>query len=124
MAGTTPPDLATVWRDAMRDWETQTNAAMTRLSGAESFAAPMNQLVAGVAKAQSAYGEAVEQALIRLNLPNRADLRGLAAKLDDIERKLDAIAARLDGAAEGAAPEPASAFPPRTKKAKRAEGES
>lgn len=123
MAGTTPPDLATLWRDAMRDWETQTNTTLNRLSGAETFSASMNQALAGMVKAQAAYGEAVEQALIRMNLPNRADMRALAAKMDDLERKLDAIAARLDPAREPAGVEPAAAaFPPRTRKAPRPDG--
>lgn len=120
MAGTTPPDLATVWRDAMRDWEAHTNATLNRLSGTESFSASMNQMLTGMVKAQAAYGEAVEQALIKLNLPNRADIRALAAKLDDVERKLDALAARLDAPSGATSPEPAAApLPPRTKKARR-----
>lgn len=123
MAGTTPTDLATLWREAMRDWESHTNTTLNRLSGSESFSASMNQMLAGMVKAQAAYGEAVEQALIKLNLPNRADMRALAAKLDDLEHKLDALAERLDRPAQPGPPEPSAAFPPRTRRAPRPQGE-
>ena len=123
MAGASSPDWANAWRDALRDWETQTNAAMNRVSGTEQFSQTMNGALGAMLRAQASYGEAVEQALVRMNLPNRADIRALSSKLDDIERRLEVMSLQMQ--AGGAQPEPPAAIatPPRTRRAPRPPGE-
>lgn len=115
-----PPDLNAMWRDALREWEKNTNAALNKAMGEEAYSRSVNGAMAAMLKLQAAHGEAVEQALIKMNLPNRADFRAVMSRMDDIERKLDALAERLDAASERTA-EPLIT-PKRTRKAPRPEG--
>jgi hypothetical protein len=97
-------DLFGIWRMLIQHWETQTNAALSDLTGSEAFSREMNRHMAGALKMQSAFNEAVERALKTLNLPSRDDVARLAAQLASIERKLDALAGKPPGAVLAAPP--------------------
>ncbi len=86
-------DLFSVWRSLLQQWDAQANETLTKVTGQESFSREMNRAMALNLKMQGAFNEAVEKALVALNLPSRADVARLAEQLHTIERKLDALKA-------------------------------
>ena len=50
-------DLFGIWRTLMQQWETQSNAALTEMTGNETFSREMNRSMAGGLKMQAAFNE-------------------------------------------------------------------
>jgi len=96
-------DLFGIWRTLMQQWETQTNAALTEITGKEEFSREMNRAMTVNLKLQAAFNEAVDKALTTLNMPSKDDVARLSDQLTAVERKLDALAAQA-GVANGPAP--------------------
>jgi len=88
-------DLFGIWRTMMQQWETQTNAALTELSGKEEFSREMNRSMAVTLKLQAAFNEAVEKGLATFNMPSRDDLARVADRIAAVEMKLDALLAAV-----------------------------
>ena len=84
-------DFFGVWRTLLQQWDAQANESLTKMTGQESFSRDMNRAMGLNLQMQAAFNEAVEKALVALNLPSRADVARLAEQLNAIERKLDAL---------------------------------
>lgn len=112
-------DFFDIWRSMIQEWESQTNAALGKVTEQEAFGRVVGQATNASLKLQSAFNSAVERSLTGMNLPSRGELLRLGDKLDAIERKLDAL---LEGRAAAAPKAPAS--PPARKRTRRPPQES
>jgi endonuclease/exonuclease/phosphatase (EEP) superfamily protein YafD len=112
-------DFFGIWRSMLQQWDARTNETLTKVTGQESFSRDMNRAMGMSLQMQAAFNEAVEKALVALNLPSRADVARLSEQLNGIERKLDALKTAAP-AAETAASR--AARPARTRKPPGKEG--
>jgi hypothetical protein len=106
-------DLFSVWRSLLQQWDAQTNETLTKVTGQESFSREMNRAMGANLQMQAAFNQAVEKALVSLNLPSRTDVAKLAEQLTTIERKLDEL--KASGLADAPAA-PRAARPVRTRR--------
>jgi endonuclease/exonuclease/phosphatase (EEP) superfamily protein YafD len=86
-------DFFAIWRSLLQQWDTKANETLTKVTGQESFSREVNRAMALNLQMQAAFNEAVDKALVALNMPSRADVARLAEQLISIERKLDALKA-------------------------------
>lgn len=112
-------DFFGIWRSMLQQWDARTNETLTKVTGQESFSRDMNRAMGMSLQMQAAFNEAVDKALVALNMPSRADVARLAEQLNSIERKLDALRAP-EPAVQPAAPR--AARPARTRKPPGKEG--
>jgi len=111
-------DLFGIWRTLMQQWETQTNAAITEISGKEEFSREMNRSMAVTLRLQAAFNEAVEKALTTFNMPSKDDVARVAERVAAVEMKLDALLAAVTP------PTPASPSATRARRTRRPPGEA
>lgn len=86
-------DFFGIWRSLLQQWDARANETLTKVTGQESFSREVNRAMALNLQMQAAFNEAVDKALMALNMPSRADVARLAEQLNSIERKLDALKA-------------------------------
>jgi hypothetical protein len=84
-------DLFGIWRSLLQQWESQTNAALGKVTGEEAFSREMHRNMAVGLKLQAAFNEAVEKALSTLNLPSRDDIARLSEQIRVLEAKIDTL---------------------------------
>ncbi|WP_454630436.1 hypothetical protein [Bradyrhizobium cenepequi] len=113
-------DPAVIWQTMIGELEKGFNSFANQAMGTPEFSRLMNQAGGVAAGAQKQFGELMEKYLVSMNLPSRAQLVGMAERLQSIEGQLNEIKALLNqmnrsaGHAEsGAADKPR---PPRTKR--------
>jgi hypothetical protein len=120
-------DPVAIWQTVMGEMEKGFNAFATKAMESPEFSRVVNQVGGVSAGAQKQLGEMMEKYLVNMNLPSRAQMVGMAERLQAIEAQLNDIKAMLhqihgqSGAPQGgyaAAPRP-----PRTKKPPPAGGE-
>ena len=119
-------DPVALWQTMIGEMEKGFNAFANRAMGSPEFSKVMNQAGGVTAGAQKQFGELMEKYLLSMNLPSRAQMVGMAERLQSIEGQLNEIKAMLTqmGKASGLAVGGASsAMPPRTKRPPSAEGE-
>ena len=112
-------DPVALWQTMIGEMEKGFNAFANRAMGSPEFSKVMNQAGGVTAGAQKQFGELMEKYLLSMNLPSRAQMVGMAERLQSIEGQLNEIKAMLHqinaGSGEtsgyGAAPRP-----PRTKR--------
>jgi len=119
-------DPVALWQKMIGEMEKGFNAFANQTMSSPEFSRAMNQAGGATTGAQRQFGEFMEKYLLSMNLPSRAQMVGMAERLQSIEGQLDEIKAMLNqmnrdsGAGEGSYAAPPR--PPRTKRPP-AEGE-
>jgi hypothetical protein len=119
-------DPVAIWQNMMGEMEKGFNAFATKAMESPEFSRVVNQVGGVSAGAQKQLGEMMEKYLVSMNLPSRAQMIGMAERLQAIEGQLNEIKVLLQRQNNSPAPggEPASApRPPRTKKPPQPGGE-
>ena len=113
-------DPLAVWQKMIGEMEKGFNAFANQAMASPEFSRAMNQAGGATAGAQKQLGELMEKYLVSMNLPSRAQMVGMAERLQGIEGQLNEIKAQLHqlhsnaGATGGGYP--AAPKPPRTKR--------
>ena len=120
-------DPVAIWQTMIGEMEKGFNSFANQAMGAPEFSKVVNQVGGAAAAAQKQLGDLMEKYLVSMNLPSRAQMVGMAERLQSMEGQLNEIKALLQqvhnnsGVPEGgyaAAPRP-----PRTKRPPGAGGE-
>jgi SMC interacting uncharacterized protein involved in chromosome segregation len=120
-------DPAVIWQTMIGELEKGFNSFANQAMASPEFSKVMNQASGAAAGAQKQLGELMEKYLLSMNLPSRAQLVGMAERLQSMEGQLNEIKAllvqmnRSNGAPDdgyGATPRP-----PRTKRPPSADGD-
>jgi SMC interacting uncharacterized protein involved in chromosome segregation len=120
-------DPVAIWQNMMGEMEKGFNAFATKAMETPEFSKVVNQVGGVSAGAQKQLGDMMEKYLLTMNLPSRAQMVGMAERLQGIEGQLNEIKALLHqlqknaGAAGGGFP--AAPKPPRTRRPPSAGGE-
>ena len=118
-------DPVAIWQTMIGEMEKGFNAFATRAMESPEFSKVVNQVGGVSAGAQKQLGEMMEKYLLTMNLPSRAQMVGMAERLQSIETQLNEIKALLqqNNAAARGGLYPAAPKPPRTKRPPSAGGE-
>src|SRR5258705_5818828 len=120
-------DPVAMWQNMIGEMEKGFNSFANQAMASPEFSKVMNQVGGASANAQKQLGEMMEKYLISMNLPSRAQMVGMAERLQSIEAQLNEIKAMLHQAHHNSAA-PADGYgmqkPPRTKRPPSAEGDS
>ena len=112
-------DPVALWQNMIVEMEKGFNAFANQAMASPEFSKVVNQVGGATAGAQKQLGELMEKYLLTMNLPSRAQMVGMAERLQSIEGQLNEIKAMLhqinaaSGDASGLAGTPR---PPRTKR--------
>lgn len=109
-----PSNPADFFRDMLGQWEKMANSLGSEAMKSEGFARGMQGASGAGLAMQGAWREQMDKALAAANMPTRADIDALAARLYAIEATLARIDARLGGGTE---PAPATSKPKRNRRA-------
>ena len=88
-------DPAEVWRTMIGEMEKGFNSFANQAMTSPEFSKVMNQVGGATAGAQKQLGELMEKYLLAMNLPSRAQMVGMAERLQNIEGQLNEIKALL-----------------------------
>ncbi len=113
MATPPPLDPTSFFRDMLAQWESAGNEIGSKMLHSPEFAQMMGQGTNASMQMQTMVSEAMAKALATFNMPSKADLDAMSARLAAVEKQLHRIEARLDGSPADPSPRPAIA---RTKK--------
>ena len=119
-------DPVAMWQNMIGEMEKGFNSFASQAMSSPEFSKVMNQVGGASAGAQKQLGEWMEKYLVSMNLPSRAQMVGMAERLQSIEGQLSEIKAMLhqmQGAAAGGAGYSQAPKPPRTKRPPSADGE-
>jgi hypothetical protein len=118
-------DPVAIWHTMIGEMEKGFNSFATRAMESPEFSKVVNQVGGVSAGAQKQFGEMMEKYLVGMNLPSRAQMVGMAERLQGIEDQLNEIKALLqqNNAAARGGGYPAPPKPPRTKRPPSAGGE-
>ena len=89
-------DPAVVWQTMIAEMEKGFNSFANQAMASPEFSKVMNQAGGAAAGAQKQLGEMMEKYLVSVNLPSRAQLVGMAERLQSIEGQLNEIKATLN----------------------------
>ena len=113
-------DPVAIWHTMIGEMEKGFNSFATRAMESPEFSKVVNQVGGVSAGAQKQFGEMMEKYLVGMNLPSRAQMVGMAERLQGIEDQLNEIKAllvQINAKAGGAQPAASSpSKPPRTKR--------
>ena len=113
-------DPVALWQTMIGEMEKGFNAFANQAMTSPEFSKAMNQAGGVTAGAQKQFSELMEKYLLSMNLPSRAQMVGMAERLQSIEGQLNEIKALLQqvhnnsGAPEGGYG--ATQRPPRTRR--------
>lgn len=119
-------DPVAMWQNMIGEMEKGFNSFASQAMSSPEFSKVMNQVGGATAGAQKQLGDWMEKYLVSMNLPSRAQMVGMAERLQSIEGQLSEIKAMLaqmskaSGVAAGGA---STQMPPRTRRPPSAEGE-
>ena len=121
-------DPFALWQKMIGEMEKGFNAFANQAMVSPQFSKAVNQAGGASAGAQKQFGNMMEKYLLAMNLPSRAQMVGMAERLQAIETQLSEIKALLQqmNAAAGSGPvasPPSPPKPPRTKRPPSAGGE-
>jgi hypothetical protein len=120
-------DPVVLWQTMIGEMEKGFNAFANRAMESPEFSKVVNQVGGVSASAQKQLGDLMEKYLVSMNLPSRAQMVGMAERLQAIEGQLNEIKALLHQVhTNSAAPQggiPATPKPPRTRRPPSAGGE-
>jgi len=113
-------DPVALWQNMIGEMEKGFNAFANQAMASPQFSKVVNQVGGATAGAQKQLGELMEKYLLTMNLPSRAQMVGMAERLQSIEGQLNEIKSMLhqmkgNNANTGSA-YPATPRPPRTKR--------
>ena len=113
-------DPVAMWQNMIGEMEKGFNSFANQAMSSPEFSKVMNQAGGVAAGAQKQFGEMMEKYLVGMNLPSRAQMVGMAERIQAIEGQLNEIKALLQQVHHNSlAPEGgygATARPPRTKR--------
>ena len=111
-------DPAVLWQTMIGELEKGFNSFANQAMASPEFSRAMNQAGGAAAGAQKQLGDLMEKYLLAMNLPSRAQLVGMAERLQSIEGQLNEIKALLQQVHQDSAA-PAAGYgtprPPRTR---------
>jgi hypothetical protein len=119
-------DPFAVWQTMLGEMEKGFNAFANQAMASPEFSRTMNQASGATAGAQKQLSEVMEKYLVGMNMPSRAQMVDMAARLQSIEAQLGEIKTLLvqgRGSAPAQATGPATPRPPRTKRPPESSGE-
>lgn len=117
-------DPVAIWHTMIGEMEKGFNSFATKAMESPEFSKVVNQVGGVSAGAQKQFGEMMEKYLVGMNLPSRAQMVGMAERLQGIEEQLNEIKALLQQSnAAGGGGYPAPPKPPRTRRPPSAGGE-
>ena len=112
-------DPAVIWQTMLGEMEKGFNSFANKEMASPEFSKVMNQVGGATANAQKQLGDLMEKYLVSMNLPSRAQMVGMAERLQSIEAQLSEIRALLHQVHHNSAA-PAEGYgtarPPRTKR--------
>jgi hypothetical protein len=120
-------DPVAIWQNMIGEMEKGFNAFASKALESPEISKVVNQVGGVSAGAQKQLGDLMEKYLVSMNLPSRAQMVGMAERLQGIEGQLNEIKAMLHqlqknaGGADGGFP--SAPKPPRTKRPPSASGE-
>jgi hypothetical protein len=112
-------DPAVIWQTMIGEMEKGFNSFANQAMASPEFSKVMNQVGGVSAGAQKQLGEMMEKYLLAMNLPSRAQMVGMAERIQSIEGQLNEIKALLHQVHHNSrAPEGGygASRPPRTKR--------
>jgi len=110
-------DPLALWQKMMGEMEKGYNAFANQAMSSPEFSKAMNQASCATAGAQKQFAELMEKYLLNMNLPSRAQMIGVAERLQNIETQLNEIKATLQQMNAGASSGSVGVVrPPRTKR--------
>jgi hypothetical protein len=110
-------DPVALWQQMIGEMEKGFNAFANQAMSSPDFSKAMNQAGGASAGAQRQFGEFMEKYLLGMNLPSRAQMVGMAERLQNIEGQLNEIRTMLQQMNAGASPGHTGApRPPRTRR--------
>jgi hypothetical protein len=120
-------DPVALWQTMIGEMEKGFNTFANRAMESPEFSKVVNQVGGVSAGAQKQFGDLMERYLVGMNLPSRAQMVGMAERLQVIEGQLNEIKALLyqihGNSGAPAAGYPAAPKPPRTRRPPSAGGE-
>jgi hypothetical protein len=112
-------DPVALWQTMIGEMEKGFNAFANQAMTSPEFSKAMNQAGGVTAGAQKQFAELMEKYLLSMNLPSRAQMVGMAERLQSIEGQLNEIKAMLsqmNAASSGTSGSAGAPRPPRTKR--------
>ena len=110
-------DPVAIWQNMIGEMEKGLNSFANQAMASPEFSKVMNQVGGATAGAQKQLGEWMEKYLVSMNLPSRAQMVGMAERLQNIESQLNEIRATLQQMNAGSSSGSIGAIrPPRTKR--------
>jgi len=112
-------DPVALWQTMIGEMEKGFNAFANQAMTSPEFSKAMNQAGGVSAGAQKQFSEFMEKYLLSMNLPSRAQMIGMAERLQAIEGQLNEIKAMLgqmNAASGGSSGYAGTPRPPRTKR--------
>lgn len=111
-------DPVALWQTMIGEMEKGFNAFANQTMTSPEFSKAMNQAGGASAGAQKQFGDFMEKYLLNMNLPSRAQMIGMAERLQSIETQLNEIKVMLQQMNAGNAPSGyvGAPRPPRTKR--------
>jgi hypothetical protein len=112
-------DPVALWQKMIGEMEKGFNSFANQAMSSPQFSKAMNQAGGVTASAQKQLGELMEKYLLAMNMPSRAQMVGMAERLQNIEGQLNEIKALLQRMSAGAGPQSGiqgAPRPPRTKR--------
>ena len=120
-------DPVAIWQNMIGEMEKGFNSFANQAMTSPEFSKVVNQVGGVTAGAQKQLGEMMEKYLVSMNLPSRAQMVGMAERLQSIEGQLNEIKATLHQMQTSAsAPQDGHAGaprPPRTRQPPSSDGE-
>jgi hypothetical protein len=89
-------DPFAVWQKMMAEMEKGFNAFANQAMASSQFSKAMNQAGGATAGAQKQLSDLMERYLVRMNMPSRAQMVGMAERLQAIESQVNDIKALLE----------------------------
>jgi len=112
-------DPVALWQTMIGEMEKGFNAFANQAMTSPEFSKAMNQACGVTAGAQKQFSELMEKYLLSMNLPSRAQMIGMAERLQSIEGQINEIKAMLqqmNAASGGTSGHAGVPRPPRTKR--------
>src|ERR1700748_3955450 len=88
-------DPVALWQKMIGEMEKGFNAFANQTMSSPEFSKAMNQAGSASAGAQKQFGDFMEKYLLNMNLPSRAQMIGMAERLQSIEGQLNEIKGML-----------------------------
>ena len=116
-------DPVALWQTMIGEMEKGFNAFANQAMASPEFSKVMNQAGGASAGAQKQFAEFMEKYLLSMNLPSRAQMIGMAERLQSIEGQLNEIKTMLRQMNAGSGDPSAYGGTPRPPRTKRPPGE-